>query len=212
MSSPAMGVPEWVLEFEVRVRISCFSARPLAFWHWSTPFAIKGIRYEYEMLFTHKSDCAIRLWHSSAWHSSSNTSEVDNLMSCVKIVRTLPTGSLGHSSTKEGILLKEGFRGSKQWGNTLVSSTHAFPSSALSELWNSEELFLAFHSGDSKRDSTQVTYISLVSWEWSAFKYPVKQRRHYIYIRKSYIFISRKKENKDIRYGCWEVFLHTRQW
>ncbi|GKC74289.1 hypothetical protein Tco_1120172 [Tanacetum coccineum] len=34
---------------------------------------------------------------SSAWHSSSNTSEVDNLMSCVKIVRTLPTGSLRHS-------------------------------------------------------------------------------------------------------------------
>ncbi|KAI3680987.1 hypothetical protein L6452_35767 [Arctium lappa] len=49
------------------------------------------------MLFTYKSDSAIRQLHSSAWHSSSNTSEVDNLMSCVKIVRTLPTGSLGHS-------------------------------------------------------------------------------------------------------------------
>ncbi|KAF5753170.1 hypothetical protein HanXRQr2_MTg0835261 (mitochondrion) [Helianthus annuus] len=53
------------------------------------------------MLFTYKSDSAIRQLHSSAWHSSSNTSEVDNLMSCVKIVRTLPTGSLRHSSTKE---------------------------------------------------------------------------------------------------------------
>lgn len=53
------------------------------------------------MLFTYKSDSAIRQLHSSAWHSSSNTSEVDNLISCVKIVRTLPTGSLGHSSTKE---------------------------------------------------------------------------------------------------------------
>ncbi|KAK1405978.1 hypothetical protein QVD17_42302 [Tagetes erecta] len=61
----------------------------------------EGISYEYEMLFTYKSDSAIRQLHSSAWHSSSNTSEVDNLMSCVKIVRTLPTGSLGHSSTKE---------------------------------------------------------------------------------------------------------------
>ncbi|GAB4840305.1 hypothetical protein Ancab_021071 [Ancistrocladus abbreviatus] len=44
-----------------------------------------GISYEYEMLFTYKSDSAIRQLHSSAWHSSSNTSEVDNLMSCVKI-------------------------------------------------------------------------------------------------------------------------------
>lgn len=50
------------------------------------------------MLFTYKSDSAIRQLHSSAWYSSSNTSEVDNLMSCVKILRTLPTG---HSSTKE---------------------------------------------------------------------------------------------------------------
>lgn len=64
-------------------------------------FRQEGISYEYEMLFTYKSDSAIRQLHSSAWHSSSNTSEVDNLMSCVKIVRTLPTGSLGHSSTKE---------------------------------------------------------------------------------------------------------------
>lgn len=55
------------------------------------------------MLFTYKSDSAIRQLHSSAWHSSSNTSEVDNLMSCVKIVRTLPTGSLGHSSTKDSV-------------------------------------------------------------------------------------------------------------
>ncbi|KAC9268293.1 hypothetical protein E3N88_46059 [Mikania micrantha] len=65
------------------------------------PPSPEGISYEYEMLFTYKSDSAIRQLHSSARHSSSNTSEVDNLMSCVKIVRTLPTGSLGHSSTKE---------------------------------------------------------------------------------------------------------------
>lgn len=71
------------------------------------------------MLFTYKSDSAIRQLHSSAWHSSSNTSEVDNLMSCVKIVsKDLAYGLIG-TLKYEGILhlIKEGFRdrGSKQW-------------------------------------------------------------------------------------------------
>ncbi|KAI3681316.1 hypothetical protein L6452_36106 [Arctium lappa] len=37
------------------------------------PPSPEGISYEYEMLFTYKSDSAIRQLHSSAWHSSSNT-------------------------------------------------------------------------------------------------------------------------------------------
>lgn len=69
------------------------------------------------MLFTYKSDSAIRQLHSSAWHSSSNTSEVDKPHVMRENSKDLAYGLIG-TLKYEGILhlIKEGFRdrGSKQ--------------------------------------------------------------------------------------------------